>query len=393
MCLNAAVSAGKGDAAWRRDVGAFFLALTQHDAQRAAQDAAAPTVAADSRGPTLDIDALRRYFAACKGTARLPGPLELIEARQLSGGFSRQTILLKVKNGNGSEQSLVIRKQVPGGFLDGACNVLIEEIPFFDLCHKQGLPVPELFWHETDATILGGDFFVTECMPGDIVGSSYQMAKGLGDDFFRQLAKILASLHAIDWSPFTVELRALSRIPTDAPATAEQAALAMVGQFESYWRKANLDPLPSMELMVDWLKRNAPQTERKVVLCHGDIGFHNLLVKEGLVSAVLDWETSRLGDPARDLSYIYSMVTHYIEWDKFMSWYRAAGGPEIDQASLDYYGVFCAFAHVIVCEVAMGDTFPRSGNPDLGYLHLGLPIKAHFFNEVVRDGKPIWGDS
>ena len=165
----------------------------------------------------------------------------------------------------------------------------------------------------------------------------------------------------------------------------------MVGQFESYWRNARLEPLPTLELMVDWLKRNAPQTERKIVLCHGDIGFHNLLVKDGRVSAVLDWETSRLSDPARDLSYIYPMVTHYVEWDKFMSWYRAAGGAEIDQASLDYYGVVCAFAHVIVCEVAMGDTFPRSANPDLGYLHLGLPIKAYFFNEILRDGAPIWG--
>lgn len=255
------------------------------------------------------------------------------------------------------------------------------------------MPVPELFWHETDVTILGGDFFVTECMPGEIVGSSYQMAEGLGEDFFQQLAQILASLHAIDWSPFATELRALSRIPVDAPADAEQAALGMVGQFESYWRNAKLEPLPTIELMVDWLKRNAPKTDRKIVMCHGDIGFHNLLVKDGRVSAVLDWETSRLGDPARDLSYIYSMVTHYVPWEKFMSWYREAGGPEIEQSSLDYYGVFCAFAHVIVCEVAMGDTFPNSANPDLGYLHLGIPIKAHFFNEVVRDGKPIWGSS
>jgi aminoglycoside phosphotransferase (APT) family kinase protein len=391
LSLNAALNAGKGDEAWRKDVSAFFLEVARHDTQRAVQNATAPTAQENAQGTALDVESLKHYFAAWQGVVKLPGPLELIEARQLSGGFSRQTILIKVRDANGRELPLVIRKEVPGGFLDGACNTLIEEKPFFELCHQHSLPVPELFWHETDRTILNGEFFVTECMPGEIVGSSYQMAEGLDDGFFQQLAQLMASLHLIDWSPFANELRASSRIPASAPINAEQAALAMVGQFESYWRNANLDALPTIELMVDWLKRNIPQTNRQVVLCHGDIGFHNLLVKDGRVSAVLDWETSRLSDPARDLSYIYPMVTHYVDWDQFMSWYREAGGPEVDQTSLDYYNVFCAFAHVIVCEVAMGDTFPRSANPDLGYLHLGLPIKAYFFNEILRDGAPIWG--
>ena len=142
LSLNAAVSSGEGDDAWRRDVGTFFLELAKHDAKRAAQSATPPEAETESRGPSLDVDSLKRYFAACKGTDRLPGPLELVDAKLLSGGFSRQTILTKVKNGSGIEESLVIRKQVPGGFLDGACNVLVEEVPFFDLCHKHGLPVP-----------------------------------------------------------------------------------------------------------------------------------------------------------------------------------------------------------------------------------------------------------
>ena len=391
LCLSAASNDGQGDAAWRDAVRDFFLEVAQHDAQRAAQDAAAPAVEDSGRGATLNMDALKRYFAACKGTPRLPGPLELIEAKELSGGFSRQTIMIKVRDTAGREMPLVVRKQIPGGFLDGACNVLVDEVPFFKLGHQHKLPVPELFWHETDISILGGDFFVTECMPGSIVGSSYQMAEGLDDGFFKGLAETLAALHQIDWSPCAAELRASSKIPADAPADAKQAAIAMVKQFEDYWRAANLEPLPTLELMVDWLKRNVPQNDLKAVLGHGDIGFHNLLVQDGRVSALLDWETSRLADPARDLSYVYTMVTHYVDWKQFMAWYRAAGGAEIGQASLDYYGVFCAFAHVIVCEVAMGDTFPRSGKLDLGYLHLGLPIKAYFFNEILRDGAPIWG--
>ena len=391
LAINRALEAGKGDAPWRANVKAFFFAVADHDTQRAQQDAQIPAPPDTSPGKKLDIDALKGFFARWKGTDRLHGPFELIETNPLAGGFSRQTILIKVRDGAGKNIPLVVRKQIPNGFLDGACNALFEETPFFRLCNAHGLPVPELFWHERDSSIIGGEFFITECMPGKTIGSSYQMATGIGDAFFQQLAQYLAAQHTIDWTPFAADLLASSRIPEGVEVTSHQAALSMVNQFESYWRAANLDPLPSYEIMVDWLKINVPPTERKAMLCHGDIGFHNMLIEDGQIKAVLDWETSRLGDPARDLSYIRPMVTHYIDWQKFIGWYRAAGGPEIDEASMSYYDVFCAFAHVIVCEVAMGDTFPRSGNADLGYLHLGIPIKAYFFDEVLRFGAPIWG--
>ena len=389
--INHALNSGKGDDVWRAQVKAFFFAVADHDKRRAQQDAHVPPLPETNAGQSLDVEALKKYFAHFKGTKHLPGPLELIETNPLSGGFSRQTILIKVRDGSGKTIPLVIRKQIPNGFLDGACNALFEETPFFRLCNQHRLPVPELLWHERDTSIIGGEFFITECMPGKTIGTSYQMATGIGDAFFQQLAQYLAAQHAIDWTPFAADLLASSRIPEGAEVTSHQAALSMVDQFESYWRKASLDPLPSYEIMVDWLKHNVPHTERKAALCHGDIGFHNMLVEDGQIKAVLDWETSRLGDPARDLSYIRPMVTHYVDWQKFIGWYRAAGGPEIDEASLAYYDVFCAFAHVIVCEVAMGDTFPRSGNADLGYLHLGIPIKAYFFDEVLRFGAPIWG--
>ncbi len=391
LLLNKSSGAGETDAVWRTDVTAFFFAVAQHEKIRATQNAAVPALEAADKESALDMDSLGKFFARWQGTDQYTGPFELSETKLLSGGFSRQTILIKVRDGKGREIPLVIRKQVPDGFLDGACNALAEETPFFKLCHAHGLPVPQLLWHETDKSIIGGEFFVTECMPGTTIGSSYQMAEGIGEDFFRRLARTLAELHSIDWMPCATELRASSQIAASDPVNADTTALAMVAQFESYWRAANLDPLPTFEIMVEWLKHKLPQTDRKAVLCHGDIGFHNLLVKDGQVTALLDWETSRLGDPARDISYIRTMVSHYVKWEDFLGWYREAGGPVIDQASIDYYNVFCAFAHVIVCEVAMGDTFPRSDNPDLGYLHLGLPIKAYFFDELLRDGAPIWG--
>lgn len=388
--LGAAADAGKGDAAWRGQAAVFFREVAKHDAQRAAADLQVDAME-DSRQPAISlVDRLKPYFATHAGTAGMPGPFDLIDATQISGGFSRQTILVKLRDAHGEARTLVVRKQVPGGFLDGACNTLAEELPYFKLGHQHGLPVPELYWHETDANLLDGEFFVTECMSGTTIGSSYQMAEGVGEAFFRQLAEMMATLHRIDWTPHEAQLRAGSRIPSDEKANTAQAALAMVKQFDDYWRRAELEPLPTMELLVDWLKRNVPSTDERAVLCHGDIGFHNLLVQDGRITALLDWETSRLADPARDLSYLRPMVTQYVDWNDFMAWYRDAGGVDVAPAALDYYAVFAAFAHVIVCEVAMGNSFPTSARPDLEYLRLGLPIKAYFFNELMQTCGPVW---
>jgi hypothetical protein len=79
-----------------------------------------------------------------------------------------------------------------------------------------------------------------------------------------------------------------------------------------------------------------------------------------------------------------------VPWDRFVGWYRAAGGPEIDEASLNYYSIFNAFAHMLVCEVAMGARFAQAEKPELEYLQLGLPIRAFFAREMLQDCAPIW---
>ena len=156
------------------------------------------------------------------------------------------------------------------------------------------------------------------------------------------------------------------------------------------WREANLDPLPTLELILHWLNHNVPRTTRIAMLSHGDVGFHNLMGQHGRVTALLDWETARLADPAKDLAMVRAFVPTYVPWDTFVGWYRDAGGPTIDDASLDYYAIYHSFTHVLVCEVAMGARFARAEHPNLEYLQLGIPVRAFFAREMLRDCAPIW---
>jgi aminoglycoside phosphotransferase (APT) family kinase protein len=156
----------------------------------------------------------------------------------------------------------------------------------------------------------------------------------------------------------------------------------MLACFESYWRAADLRPLPLLEHMLDWLKRHPLDTDRQAVICHGDVGFHNLLGSGGRITALLDWETARLADPAKDLALVREFVPQYVSCAQFMSWYKAAGGPVIDDARLAYYEVWSAFAHLLDCEVALGSKFARAPQPELEFLRLGLPFRAHFAQKI-----------
>jgi aminoglycoside phosphotransferase (APT) family kinase protein len=388
--LNAALSDGAGDATWRAAVRQFFADLATLETQRAVDDFVPAPAEAIEQAASLDIDRLRQYFAHPPAGQN---PLHLVDVRSLSGGFSRETLMAKLRNQTGDDITLILRIQQPGGLLGSSCLNLAGEVPYLKLAHAVGLPVAEVLWHETDASVLGGEFIVMSCMKGVTLGTSISAFGAVEESLLREIAEMLAQIHQLDWRGEAQALCVNAGVPVAAEVSAEQAALAMCGAFETMWREANLGPLPTLELILDWLKRNPPATERPAMISHGDIGFHNMMGENGHVTALLDWETARLADPAKDVSMVRYFVRNYVPWDRFVSWYRAAGGPEIDEASLRYYSIFNAFAHMIVCEVAMGARFAQAENPELEYLQLGLPIRAFFAREMLQDCAPIWDNS
>jgi aminoglycoside phosphotransferase (APT) family kinase protein len=274
--------------------------------------------------------------------------------------------------------------------LGSACLNLAGEIHFIKLSHAAGLPVAEIYWHETNESILGGEFIVMACLPGTTLGSSIAANSAVDEALLRELAQTLARLHHVNWSPAASALCPLSGLPLSTEISAGHAAGAACRAFERMWREAKLDPLPTLELILDWLRRNVPPTGRLAMISHGDIGFHNLMASEGHITGLIDWETARLADPAKDIAMVRAFVVNYIPWDRFMGWYREAGGPEIDDASLAYYSIYHAFTHLLVCEVAIGSRFSQAVDPALEYLQLGLPVRAFFAKEMLRDCVPIW---
>ena len=50
-----------------------------------------------------------------------------------------------------------------------------------------------------------------------------------------------------------------------------------------------------------WLERNRPAEPKALTIVHSDVRNGNLIISEQGLAAILDWEGSRIGDPAEEL--------------------------------------------------------------------------------------------
>jgi aminoglycoside phosphotransferase (APT) family kinase protein len=105
----------------------------------------------------------------------------------------------------------------------------------------------------------------------------------------------LADIHALDW-----RARGLGEILEDPGS---RAAIVALNHWQSELRRVQLEPEPELELVIAWLRRNAPASA-VTTLVHGDFKPGNVLMRGDEVTLVLDWETAHLGDPLEDIGWV-----------------------------------------------------------------------------------------
>lgn len=91
----------------------------------------------------------------------------------------------------------------------------------------------------------------------------------------------------------------IQRVPVDCSPTI--AYHDDVAKFEADYRAGGL--LPAMEIGWRWLHEN-PAPRRDRVFVHGDFRHGNLMINEGRLAAVLDWELPHIGDPMEDIGWV-----------------------------------------------------------------------------------------
>ena len=298
------------------------------------------SVAAADGGPAPDETQRLHTALDAYLKSRFPAlPYQPIERFRLSpGGYAKQTGLFRLKPNSLLPLRLVLR-------LDMAISITTtsvkDEYPVVQQAFDMGLPVPRPVLYEDDKTHLGGRFMLmTEIEDSTPSGPYFPEERKpgeskIGPDFGRQVAQTLARWHS------GTRITAGAELP-NYKKTVEDAHVA--------WQNMDKSPLSlSTELSYAWLQSHPLSADRPWCRVHGDFGGHNMLVRDGRLTGLIDWELSHIGDPAEDLAQARMMLLPGImEWQDFVREYVAAGGDPraCDERSVGYFCVWIYLFHL-----------------------------------------------
>jgi aminoglycoside phosphotransferase (APT) family kinase protein len=238
------------------------------------------------------MDEARRAALEAWLSAAAGAPVAIRAAALLSGGAIQQNWALSVTRA-GREEEWVLRTDNPATLAVSLPR--LSEFALLRAAHAAGVRVPEPLFACADCAILGAPFFVMRRVGG--MATAFRLAraaaaKGGDDALVRAMGRELARIHAI--RPPREDLAFLGPPPPD-PGRAFVSAM-----------RARLDaagtPRPVLEWGLSALERHFPPPVPPV-LCHNDFRTGNLMVEEGRLTAVLDWEFAGWGDPHADLGW------------------------------------------------------------------------------------------
>ena len=124
-----------------------------------------------------------------------------------------------------------------------------------------------------------------------------------------------------------------------------------LAKWKRFWERNRQTCAPLPAAAFAWLESHVPDDLSRLVTVHGDARQNNVMIKDGNITALLDWEYVHAGDAAEDLEYTRMYVEPYVAWDDFMNAYLAAGGAETTTGSSRYYEVFRTLRNFICCDV------------------------------------------
>ena len=253
------------------------------------------------------------------------------------------------------------------------------------------VPVPETLWNEPSAAALGAPFFVMDRVEGDVppdvlpynFGDSWLFAAE--PDRQRSLQNstvdVLAELHDMpmpDFLEFDIE--------------GESPLRRHVAHTREWYQFCALDAgrAPLIEQGFDWLDANWPD-ESPAVVSWGDSRIGNVLYRDFVPVAVLDWEMAGVGPRELDVAWLIHAhrgfedlaklmglpgMPEFLRREDVVARYAAASGYE--PGNLDFYEVYCAVQWAIV--------FLRTGTRQVRFGERELPADP---DEFLYNREPL----
>ena len=250
---------------------------------------------------SFDVDAFHRWVLAHAPSLAdgADGPPSI---EQFPGGASNLTYLVHYPAGD------VVLRRPPAGHKAASAHDMGREVTVQTRLRPLYPLVPQIHGFCQDDSVIGGDFYVMERIPGVILRRNLPAGMTLAPPEARLLAETIidaqADLHSID--PAAADLESLGRGPG--------YVARQVSGWSRRYRDARTDDVPEGEDVMRWLDENqVPDIAARLI--HGDWRFDNLVLGldgEPRVAGVLDWEMATVGDPLMDLG---SSLAYWITSD------------------------------------------------------------------------------
>ena len=225
-------------------------------------------------------------LACCKGRTRQ----RPVVIRRIGAGQSNITSV--VTDADGREWVL---REPPPGTKQGNAHDVAREAGIITALADSGVPVPKVIG--IGATRDSGSFFVMERVAGAPLESEDdarvldpQQRHTLGVEVITTLAR----LHSLDPAAAGLTI-------SDTPYVQRQ-----IRRVSDAWPRLGSDSAhdSAWRAVCARLLERVPDGQTPAVVMHGDFRLSNLLVEDGHVTAVLDWELCTVGDPLADLAWL-----------------------------------------------------------------------------------------
>jgi len=327
-------------------------------------------------------DALRRW-----ARARLGDGAEVGDVAEPGNGLSSETVLFTVRSG-GAEERYAAR-------LAPAADVY-PVFPEYDLAaqaqcmrtvrERTGVPAPEVVQVESDPSWLGSPFLVMRRIDGvaapdlpPYVFDGWVLEASPAERARMQTGtlEVLAALHTI--TPDTADLSFLAR-----PEFGDDPLLQQLGHEHAYyeWAREGVS-YPLIERTFAWLEARRPQGH-DAVLNWGDARVGNILFRDFVPVAVLDWEMAAVGPREVDLAWCiflhaffddladrfgFAGIKDFMQRDDTVAEYERLAGVTV--RDLEWFEVFAALRFAIVSvrtstrNIAYGQADPPADPEDL----------------------------
>jgi aminoglycoside phosphotransferase (APT) family kinase protein len=286
----------------------------------------------------IDADGVTGWFEA-----HAPGVEPPLRFSLIAGG--RSNLTYRVTDSGG--QSWVLRRP-PLGHVLATAHDMGREHRIISALAPTDVPVAPVFGLCTDEDVNGAPFYVMGFVDG-LVARDRASAEQLGLDqrrrAGRQLAEVLASIHAVD--PDAVGLGELGR----REGYIERQLRRWYGQ----WQSSKTRDLDVVDEVHDALAARVPE-QGPATIVHGDYRLDNCLLEpDGTIAAVLDWELCTLGDPLADVGLLLvywtepgdghpalldapTLAEGFVTRAELMDMYASASGRDVSH--VDYYVAF-----------------------------------------------------